>query len=33
MNYKMIAIDLDNTLLTSEKNIDQETIDLIKKSR
>ena len=31
MNYKMIAIDLDNTLLTSEKNIDQETIDLIKK--
>jgi len=27
----MIAIDLDNTLLTSEKNIDQETIDLIKK--
>ena len=32
MNYKMIAIDLDNTLLTSEKNIDQETIDLIKKA-
>ena len=32
MNYKMIAIDLDNTLLTSEKKVDQETADLIKKA-
>ena len=28
MNYKMIAIDLDNTLLTSEKKVDRETADL-----
>ncbi len=32
MIYKMIAIDLDNTLLTSEKEIDSETADLIKKA-
>ena len=32
MNYKMIAIDLDNTLLTSEKKVDRETADLIKKA-
>ncbi|MFW6230051.1 MAG: Cof-type HAD-IIB family hydrolase [Halanaerobium sp.] len=32
MNYKMIAIDLDNTLLTTEKKIDKEAVNLIKEA-
>ncbi|MGM0414551.1 MAG: Cof-type HAD-IIB family hydrolase [Bacillota bacterium] len=32
MNYKMIAIDLDNTLLTSEKEMDGETAELIREA-